>query len=54
MKEIKDLIGTGKIVGFLRLPRDYLYDFYSFSTKFSDFSIIIQQPPGVLIPDGCT
>ena len=46
------LIGTGKIVGLIELSSDYLYDFYSFSNKMTDFSIIVQNPPFVLIPHG--
>ena len=48
--EMKDLVATGKIVGFLELTHDYFYDFYSFSNKISGFSIKVQQPPSILVP----
>ena len=47
-----NLIGTGEIVGFVELPRDYPYDFYSFSNKIAGFSITVQQPPYLLVPHG--
>ena len=34
------------------MPRDYLYDFYSFSNKIAGFSITVQQPPCLLVPHG--
>ena len=44
-----DLIEVGKIVGLIELPRDYIYDLYSFSNKIAGCSITVRQPKFVLV-----